>query len=132
MEDRYFGRIILPSALNPKGSKIAIGLWEEIENQQLKSNRAWWTTISEFQGYGEDHLGTYDPILLIFTMPIVPENDTEWSLPLRRFSSIVYDAWGEYESDRNLIWKLWGMISSLGKYGFFDAMGPQYDFFHRK
>jgi hypothetical protein len=118
-------------SLNPKGLKDRYAdYWEENRNQTL-INRAWCISNSgNFKGYGEDLWGLTASYSINFYDAHRPGNDTGVISPTAAVSSIVYTPEESMKVIRNLYENYGDKI--FGKYGFFDAMSPQYDFFPQK
>ncbi len=118
-------------SLNPKGLKDRYAdYWEENRNQTL-INRAWCINNSgNFKGYGEDLWGLTASYSINFYDAHRPGNDTGVISPTAAVSSIVYTPEESMKVIRNLYENYGDKI--FGKYGFFDAMSPQYDFFPQK
>jgi hypothetical protein len=118
-------------SLNPKGLKDRYAdYWEENKNQTL-INRAWCMNNSgNFKGYGEDLWGLTASYSINFYNAHRPGNDTGVISPTAAVSSIVYTPEESMKVIRNLYENYGNKV--FGKYGFFDAMSPQYDFFPQK
>jgi len=118
-------------SLNPKGLNDRYAdYWEENRNQTL-INRAWCISNSgNFKGYGEDLWGLSASYSINFYDAHRPGNDTGVISPTAAVSSIVYTPEESMKVIRNLYENYGDKI--FGKYGFFDAMSPQYDFFPQK
>ncbi len=118
-------------SLNPKGLKDRYAdYWEENRNQTL-INRAWCINNSgNFKGYGEELWGLTASYSINFYDAHRPGNDTGVISPTAAVSSIVYTPQESMKVTRNLYENYGDKI--FGKYGFYDAMSPQYDFFPQK
>lgn len=118
-------------SLNPKGLKDQYAdYWEENRNQTL-INRAWCINNSgNFKGYGKDLWGLTASYSINFYDAHRPGNDTGVISPTAAISSIVYTPEESMEVIRNLYENYKDKV--FGKYGFFDAMSPQYDFFPQR
>jgi hypothetical protein len=118
-------------SLNPKGLKDRYAdYWEENRNQTL-INRAWCINNSgNFKGYGEDLWGLTASYSINFYNAHRPGNDTGVISPTAAVSSIVYTPEESLKVIRNLYENYGDRV--FGKYGFFDAMSPQHDFFPQR
>jgi len=118
-------------SLNPKGLKDRYAdYWEENRNQTL-INRAWCiSNQGNFKGYGEDLWGLTASYSINFYNAHRPGNDTGVISPTAAVSSIVYTPEESMKVIRNLYENYGDKV--FGKYGFFDAMSPQHDFFPQK
>jgi len=118
-------------SLNPKGlSDQYADYWEENRNQTL-INRAWCVNNSgNFLGYGEDLWGLTASYSINGYDAHRPGNDTGVISPTAAVSSIVYTPEESMKVIRNLYENYGDKV--FGKYGFYDAMSPQYDFFPQR
>jgi hypothetical protein len=118
-------------SLNPKGLKDRYAdYWEENKNQTL-INRAWCINNSgNFKGYGENLWGLTASYSINFYNAHRPGNDTGVISPTAAVSSIVYTPEESMKVIRNLYENYGEKV--FGKYGFFDAMSPQHNFFPQK
>lgn len=118
-------------SLNPKGLKDRYAdYWEENRNQTL-INRAWCINNSgNFKGYGEDLWGLTASYSINFYNAHRPGNDTGVISPTAAVSSIVYTPEESMKVIRNLYENYGDKV--FGKYGFFDAMSPQHDFYPQR
>ena len=118
-------------SLNPKGlSDQYADYWEENRNQTL-INRAWCINNSgNFLGYGEDLWGLTASYSINGYDAHRPANDTGVISPTAAVSSIVYTPEESMKVIRNLYENYGDKV--FGKYGFYDAMSPQHDFFPQR
>ncbi|MEN2283234.1 glucoamylase family protein [Algoriphagus sp. SE2] len=118
-------------SLNPKGLKDKYAdYWQENRNQTL-INRAWCITNSgNFKGYGEDLWGLTASYSINFYNAHRPGNDTGVISPTAAVSSIVYTPEESLKVIRNLYENYGDKV--FGKYGFYDAMSPEHDFFPQR
>lgn len=118
-------------SLNPNGLKDQYAdYWEENSNQTL-INRAWCINNSgNFKGYGEDLWGLTASYSINGYNAHRPGNDTGVISPTAAVSSIVYTPEESMAVIRNLYENYGDKV--FGKYGFYDAMSPQHDFFPQR
>ncbi|WP_296704725.1 glucoamylase family protein [Algoriphagus sp.] len=118
-------------SLNPKGLKDQYAdYWQENRNQTL-INRVWCINNSgNFKGYGEDLWGLTASYSINFYDAHRPGNDTGVISPTAAVSSIVYTPEESLKVIRNLYENYGEKV--FGKYGFYDAMSPEHDFFPQR
>lgn len=118
-------------SLNPKGLRDRwADYWEENRNQTL-INRAWCINNSgNFKGYGEDLWGLTASYSINFYNAHRPGNDTGVISPTAAVSSIVYTPDESMKVIRNLYENYEDKV--FGKYGFFDAMSPEHNFYPKQ
>jgi hypothetical protein len=118
-------------SLNPEGLKDEYAdYWQENRNQTL-INRAWCINNSgNFKGYGEDLWGLTASYSINFYNAHRPGNDTGVITPTAAVSSIVYTPEESMKVIRNLYENYGAKV--FGKYGFYDAMSPEHEFFPQR
>ncbi len=118
-------------SLNPTGLKDRYAdYWKENRNQTL-INRAWCiSNPGNFKGYGEDLWGLTASYSINFYNAHRPGNDTGVISPTAAVSSIVYTPKESMMVIRNLYENYGSKV--FGKYGFYDAMSPEHDFFPKR
>jgi hypothetical protein len=114
--------------LNPMGLKDQYADYEQENRNQTLINRAWCLeNPGNFKGYGESLWGLTASYSINFYNAHHPGNDTGVISPTAAISSIPYTPHESMEFIKNLYYNYGSKV--LGKYGFYDAMSPQHDFF---
>lgn len=118
-------------SLNPNGlTDQYANYWQENRNQTL-INRAWCINNSgNFGGYGEDLWGLTASYSINGYDAHRPGNDSGVISPTAAVSSIVYTPEESLKVIRNLYENYGDKV--FGKYGFYDAMSPEHDFYPQR
>lgn len=114
--------------LDPRGLQDSYGdYWQENQNQTL-INREWCIrNPGGFMGYGEDLWGLTASYSINFYNAHHPGNDTGVITPSAALSSMPYSYSESMQVLKNLYYNYGEKV--FGKYGFYDAMSPEHDFF---
>jgi hypothetical protein len=114
--------------LDPRGLKDAYAdYWQENQNQTL-INREWCIqNQGKFKGYGEDLWGLSASYSINFYNAHHPGNDTGVITPTAALSSMPYSYAASMKVLKNLYYNYGDKV--FGRYGFYDAMSPEHDFF---
>ena len=117
--------------LDPRGLNDEYAdYWQENQNQTL-INRAWCIeNPGNFKGYGEDLWGLTASYSINFYNAHRPGNDTGVISPTAALSSIPYT----YEESMKVLKNLYLNYGDkvFGRYGFYDAMSPEHNFFPQR
>lgn len=118
-------------SLNPNGlADQYADYWQENRNQTL-INRAWCINNSgNFEGYGEDFWGLTASYSINGYDAHRPGNDTGVISPTAAVSSIPYTPEESMKVIRNLYENYGDKV--FGKYGFYDAMSPEHEFYPQR
>ncbi len=118
-------------ALNPKGLKDRYADYWEVNRNHTLINRAWCVENKNgFKGYGEDLWGLTASYSTNFYNAHMPSNDTGVITPTAAVSSIVYTPEESMKVIKNLYYNYGEKV--FGKYGFYDALSPENDFFPQR
>ncbi|MFC3414203.1 glucoamylase family protein [Algoriphagus hitonicola] len=114
--------------LNPLGLEDQYANYEEENRNHTLINRAWCLdNPNEFKGYGEDLWGLTASYSINFYNAHHPGNDNGVISPTAAVSSIPYTPEESMAVIKNLYYNYGEKV--FGKYGFYDAMSPEHDFY---
>lgn len=117
--------------MNPNGLKDRYADYFEENRNQTLINRAWCIENSGgFKGYGEDLWGLTASYSINFYNAHRPGNDTGVISPTAAVSSIVYTPEESIAVIKNLYYNYGEKV--FGRYGFYDAMSPEHEFFPQR
>jgi hypothetical protein len=117
--------------LDPRGLNDEYAdYWQENQNQTL-INRAWCiANPGNFKGYGEDLWGLTASYSINGYNAHHPGNDTGVISPTAALSSIPYSYEESMKVLKNLYFNYGDKV--FGRYGFYDAMSPEHEFFPKR
>ena len=117
--------------LNPKGLSDQYGdYWENNRNHTL-INREWCIENEQgFKGYGEDLWGLTASYSTVGYSAHHPENDLGVISPTAALSSIPYTPKESMDVIKNLYYNYGEKV--FGKYGFYDALSPESDWYPQR
>ncbi|MEB2775088.1 glucoamylase family protein [Algoriphagus sp. D3-2-R+10] len=114
--------------LNPMGLKDQYADYQKENTNHTLINRAWAIENSGgFAGYGEDLWGLTASYSINGYNAHFPGNDTGVISPTAAISSIPYTPEESMKVIKNLYYNYGKKV--LGRYGFYDAMSPEHDFY---
>ncbi|WP_225586918.1 glucoamylase family protein [Algoriphagus sp. Y33] len=114
--------------LNPMGLKDQYADYQKENTNHTLINRAWCIENSGgFAGYGEDLWGLTASYSINFYNAHFPGNDTGVISPTAAISSIPYTPEKSMKVIKNLYYNYGEKV--LGRYGFYDAISPEHDFY---
>jgi hypothetical protein len=114
--------------LNPMGLKDQYADYQKVNTNHTRINRAWAIENSGgFAGYGEDLWGLTASYSINGYNAHFPGNDTGVISPTAAISSIVYTPEESMKVIKNLYYNYGKKV--LGRYGFYDAISPEHDFY---
>lgn len=114
--------------LNPLGLEDQYANYEEENRNHTLINRAWCVeNPNEFKGYGADLWGLTASYSINFYNAHHPGNDSGVISPTAAVSSIPYTPEESMAVIKNLYFNYGEKV--FGKYGFYDAMSPEHDFY---
>jgi len=114
--------------LNPMGLEDQYANYEELNRNHTLINRAWCIDNPEnHKGYGEDLWGLTASYSINGYNAHFPSNDTGVISPTAAVSSIPYTPKESMEVIKNLYYNYGEKV--LGRYGFYDAMSPEHEFY---
>lgn len=114
--------------LNPKGLKDKYADYWELNRNHTLINRAWCVeNEGNFKGYGEDLWGLTASYSTVGYSAHHPENDLGVITPTAALSSFPYTPEESMEVLKNLYYNYGEKV--FGRYGFYDALSPENDFY---
>lgn len=114
--------------LNPMGLKDQYADYQKENTNQTLINRAWcMENVANFKGYGEDLWGLTASYSINGYNAHFPGNDTGVISPTAAVSSIPYTPKESMAVIKNLYYNYGKKV--LGRYGFYDAMSPEHNYY---